>query len=400
MYDLVIYGATGFTGKLAVEYVAKQYGSKLKWAIAGRSKERLEDLKKGGASCDILLADAMDVVALRDMVKQTKVVVACAGPFSRYGSKLVAACVEAGVDYCDITGEVAWVREMIATHDDEARRTGARIVHLCGHDSVPWDLMTLVLTKKLMEMGGGELKRIDFWDDIQSAPSGGTIETAFELRYGAKPKTPEVVKALGYDPLLKPAGTASTASEFGLKAQNIGTIQLSGSGDPRIMFFMAGVNAAVVKRSNALLGYGSKPVYCEGQAFKSKLGAAWAFLGWAAYGCLIAIPPVRAFMRRFCLPKPGEGPSEATMEAGHLIITGVAKSVDGKTAKATLGFPVDPGYKDTARMAIEAGLSLSLDSSKLANKSGGVLTPAACQGEVLLERLIATGCSFSHGGLE
>lgn len=164
----------------------------------------------------------------------------------------------------------------------------------------------------------------------------------------------------------------------------------------RTMFVMAGVNANAVKRSNALNGYGTKIIYCEGRAFSSFGSAAFSLCSMCVFGLGLYIPPVRWFLRKYVLPKPGEGPSEELLETGYLNLTGVATSVDGRTAKATMRFPVDPGYKDTARMAVESGLSLSLESGKLSSVPGGVLTPGACQGEVVLDRLLKTGSSFDY----
>ena len=215
--DLVIYGATGFTGSLAVQYVNSQYaGKNLKWGICGRNQEKLQRV---AAKCtdkpEILVADCDDPKALEAMCARTKVVATCAGPFSRYSKELVAACVSKGTDYCDITGEIEFVREMIALHDDAARASGSRIVHLCGHDSIPWDLSTLMLAKQLREAAGGcgggggeEMAHVDFYTDIRSAPSGGTLETALGIMFDGEGKAQKSTAALGFDPLMKLRGAA------------------------------------------------------------------------------------------------------------------------------------------------------------------------------------------------
>lgn len=308
----------------------------------------------------------------------------------RYGSKLVEACAAAGTDYCDITGEIGWVREMIEKHDARAKQTGARIVHLCGHDSVPWDLSTLMLSKKLCEKGD-QITRVDMYDDIKSGPSGGTLETAFGIMFGkdkAKAKS-----ELPFDPLLKDGEGASACTT---QARNVGSFELGKKGMPhRGLFFMAGVNANAVKRSNALNKYTEKLVYSEGEAFSSIFPLVLRLLGYVWFGLAVAIGPVRNMMLSSgMLPKPGEGPSQEAMLAGHLTVTGIARGSNGLKAKSVLTFPVDPGYMDTARMAVESGLALSLDGAKIP-ATGGVFTPAACQGEVLLERLLNTGSTFS-----
>lgn len=404
-YQLVIYGATGFTGGLATKYVSKQYlNSGLRWAIAGRSKEKLNKLAE---QCTdnvpgIIVADSGDASSLHKMASSTEVVVTTAGPFARYGSPLVAACVKTGTDYCDITGEIDWVRGMIAEHDDAARSSGSHIVHLCGHDSVPWDLMTLMLAKKLKEGDPEEeLKRIDMYDDIKSMPSGGTLETAFGIMFGAEKnlKKSSASTALGFDPLVKPfEGTQPSPNSVSVR--NVNMLQMGKGADPhRTMFVMAGVNGNTVKRSNALNGYGPKVTYCEGQAFKSLWKAIMNQLGFITFGVSLVIPPIRWFLRKFVLPKPGEGPSEEFMSTGYLTVTGVAKGTKGGEARGKMHFSVDPGYKDTARMVVEAGLSFVYNRDQI-TRPGGVYTPASCQGEVLLKRLISTGTTFESANKE
>lgn len=397
-YDIVLYGATGFTGQLAVSYMARQYKNDLKWAIAGRNKDKLLALKKsnGADYCDIIVADSTDKKSLDAMCAQTKVVATTAGPFSRYGSAVVQACVDAGCDYCDITGESQWVRDMIATHDNNARKSGSRIVHFCGHDCVPWDLMTLMLANKLKENNGEEqLVNVDMYDKIKSSPSGGTLETAFGLMFGTDgKKKSSAIKELGFDPLLKQV-EAEGASTSSTSARNVSSVEAGKGGQPaRAMFFMSGVNANCVKRSNALNHYGDKIIYKEGVAFSSMFKAVMFYLQLVLFGLSLYIPPLRWALRKWVLPKPGEGPSMEEMDKGFLKLTGVGKGSKGSSATATLSFKVDPGYKDTARMLVESALCLSLQDKELKQRKGGVYTPAACQGEVLLKRLCDTGSAF------
>jgi len=388
-YDLVLFGATGFTGRLATAYIAEQYGSRVRWAVAGRSADKLAALAtECGGDAGIIVADSEDVAALEQMVSQTKCVASFAGPFARYGSNLVAVCAKAGVDYVDITGEIDWVRSMIEKHDDEARESGARIVPLCGHDSVPWDLTTMALARELRKTGD-RLTTVELWDRIRSAPSGGTLETALGIMNGAPAKK----SALGFDPLLKTADGAPSANK--LTVNNVTRATAEADGGARGFFVMANVNAATVKRSNALLGYGESVTYREGQAFSSLGKARKVELVLLGLFLVLKSPPLTRLARwAGWLPKPGDGPSEETMRSGFLRVTGEARGVNGGRAKATLTFPTDPGYKDTARMAVEAGLALALDEDQRIAARGGVLTPASCQGEVLLERLLATGSTL------
>ena len=183
--DIVVFGATGFTGKMAAKYIARQYGCRFRWAIAGRRRAALEAVRNELSLIDnslsnlpIIIADSADLVSLHSMTMLTKVVITTAGPFDKYGSDLVRYCAENGTHYCDITGETDWVRKMIDLHDNVAKRTGARIVSFCGHDCVPWDLCVLELSKKLQSRGE-TLDEVSFFDFIRSAPSGGTMATVF-----------------------------------------------------------------------------------------------------------------------------------------------------------------------------------------------------------------------------
>lgn len=393
-FQLVLYGATGFTGNLAVRYLSQNYSGKIRWAIAGRSESKLQQLASTFEPAPgIIIADSSDEAALRRLASRTEAVATCAGPFSRYGSKLVAACVAEGTGYSDITGEIGWVREMIAEYHDKAAASGARIVHLCGHDSVPWDLMTLMLAKKLREKGE-DLASVDMFDDIRSKPSGGTLETAIGILFGkdGKGSKSTAVKSLGFDPLLKLSGT-STPSINSVCARNVSVLEISPK--PRTMFVMAGVNANAVKRSNAINGYGPKVIYREGQVFKSIAGAVAYICGMMTLGLLLFVPPTRWLLRKFVLPAPGEGPSEEFMKSGYLTVEGRAVGSKGTKVNAKMRFVVDPGYLDTARMVVESALALALDKDKI-KVAGGVYTPAACQGEVLLNRLLATGTSFEY----
>lgn len=390
-YDIVLFGATGFTGKLAVQYISERYGKDIRWAVAGRSHAKLSALvSEFGGRAGVVVANSDDVPSLEAMVASTKCVVSFAGPFARYGTNLLAACARAGVDYCDITGEIGWVREMVEMYDDTARATGARIVPLCGHDSVPWDLTTMALARELKKANPTEeLASVDFWDKIRSAPSGGTLETALSIMNGPPPRK----SALGFDPLLRTADGTAAASK--LTAKNVSRVTKEAGGTARGMFVMAAVNSAVVKRSNALNSYGESVVYKEGQAFSSVGKARQVERRLMGLYLVLKVPFLTWLFRRLgWLPKPGDGPSEYEMSKGFLSVTGEGRGVHGGFATATLTFPTDPGYKDTARMAVEAGLALALEGERVGRR-GGVLTPAACQGEVLLERLLATGSTIT-----
>lgn len=389
--SVVVYGATGFTGRLAAEYLAEHYAN-LQWGIAGRSEAKLSKLAQELSPDnppEVIVADAADEEALRALCMRTKVVASTAGPFSRYSAKLVGLCAETGTSFTDITGEVpTFVRENVARYDDVARSTGAWIVSLCGHDSVPWDISTYMLGKALKDRGE-ELKRVDFYDTIKSQPSGGTMETALGALTG-KDKAPRdsPARALGFDPLLRLAD--GSESRFNLRARNVNTWSFAGT-RPRSMFVMAGVNALAVKRSNALNGYGTDVVYCEGTAHKGPVGAVLAFLSMALLGAALLFPPTRLLMQKFVLPKPGEGPTrEFMINEGRMTVVGEAVGSGGTKLKATLSIANDPGYYRTASMLIESSLVLALESDKL-DVPGGVYTPGACLKELLLNRMLSAG---------
>lgn len=390
-FDLVLFGATGFTGTLAAKYLASKYGdSSLKWAIAGRSKSKLEALREQCKGLpEIIIADSTDEAAIKAMVAQTRCIITTAGPFRRYGSHVVKSCAEFGTDYCDITAEIPWVRDMIALYDDKARETGARIVHYCGHDCVPWDLTCMKLAQKLKEKGES-LTRVDCYDDAKGTVSGGTLETFVGLLFGAEGKL-KPLKDLGYDPLLKDGKEASACKT---DVQNVSCVTPGQDGRPtRTYFIMADVNGHAVKRSNALLKYGENVTYCEGTASANNCQAYCTMTGMAMGGCLLSCPPTRACLRKL-LPKPGEGPSEADMDQGYLTVTGVGVGEKGTKVVSELHFPTDPGYRDTARMLVESGLTFILEKSFTC--PGGVYTPASCQGETLFKRLVDTGCTFKY----
>eukprot|EP01031_Cornospumella_fuschlensis_P027154 gene27154-32800_t len=395
IYDVVVFGSTGFTGKMAAIYLAKRYsGTNVRWAIAGRRADALRAIRtelsqhnKACANLPIILADSFDDKSLSDMCSQTKVVITTAGPFSKYGTKLVRACVLNGTHYCDITGETDWVRRMIDQFDDAAKVSGSRIVHFCGHDCVPWDLAVLECSNALQK-NGEQLSTVSFYDEINSGPSGGTLATVFHV---LSDRT-RLKAALGFDPLVKTMSGEKSTAKFITKTPSV----LGYSSEHRCFttpFVMAMVMANCVRRSNALLNYSPKLTYKEAAVNASFFSAFVSWMGMIVLGTALVFPPFQYLLQKFVLPEPGQGPSEKTMDAGYLHITGYAYGNKGSKVKVQFYFPTDPGYRDTARMLVESGLVLALESDKV-KVGGGVWTPAACQGEALRDRLVATGSSL------
>lgn len=393
-FDIVIFGATGFTGKMAAVYMAKQYGNKVRWAIAGRRKGALEAIRAELVSINpslnnlpLIIADSSDSKSLAELANQTKVVITTTGPFGKYGSELVRHCAELGTHYCDITGETDWVREMIDRHDDRARETGARIVHFCGHDCIPWDLIVLECAKKL-RASGESMTEVSCFDQISSTPSGGTMATVFH----ALLERVVYKSTLGFDPLLKTTTGAKTTNKFIVNNQmSLGYSKVAKAWIGP--FAMASVMGNCVRRSNAVNNYGPNLTYKEATVYASFFAGFVEIATLIVFGSMLLTSPFRALLSATILPAPGQGASEKSMDGGFLKVTAVAKGSNGGSVKATLYFPTDPGYRDTARMLVESGLVLALDQAEM-KVGGGVWTPATCQGDLLLKRLVATGCSY------
>lgn len=403
-YDVVVFGSTGFTGKLAAKYIAKTYGgSSFRWAIAGRRKSALEELKKELMALNsalrpehigVVLADSTDYASLSKMVADTKVVITTAGPFDKYGSDLVKCCAENGTHYCDITGETDWVRKMIDLYDDKARETGARIVHFCGHDCVPWDLAVLECSS-LLRKQGQNIAEVHCYDEIRADASGGTFATIFH----SLGQRVQYKSLLGFDPLLKTT-TGDFCDEKGKSTASFVSKNQSSLGYSKEFkhwvgpFVMAMVMANCVRRSFALNKYSAKLVYREHVVYPSFMAGVVQLIGMMLIGMAIMIPPLKwLFLSTGLIPKPGEGPSEESMDRGFLKVTAIATGDKNGTAKVQFYFPTDPGYRDTARMLVESGLVLALQLSQVP-VPGGVYTPAACQGRLLTDRLLASGSSL------
>jgi len=348
IYDIVLYGASGFTGRLASLYVAKTYGNKIRWCIAGRSIKALEEIKRQiyeinpDLSVPILIADANDKEALLQIVKHTKVVVSTAGPFALYGENIVKLCAKTGTHYCDITGETDWVREMIDKYDNVAQKTGARVVFECGHDSVPWDLSVLRVSQ-LLAAKGESLKEVRCYNEINGQVSGGTLATIFNSLLNRR-----IYKAkLGYDPLLKTSDGSKASGKFIAKNQSL----LGYSKEFRSWIgpsLMASVICNCVKRSNALNNYNPNTlVYKESAVYSNFFEGFSNVMSLVSFGSALMIPPLRWFLRSYVLPKPGEGPSESQMDAGYLKITTIGEGTSGGKARAVILFKTDPGIITT-----------------------------------------------------
>lgn len=402
--DLVVYGATGFTGGLLTRYLAKNYGagSSLKWGIAGRNKKKLEEVRSSlgpdFSNLKIIVADSMDVEGMTSLVRRTKCVASTAGPFSIYSNLLVASCVQQGTDYCDITGEMDWVKVLIDRYDNIARESGARIVNCCGHDCVPWDLSVHMAAEEFKKRGWGALKEVNCYDIVKAKASGGTMTTMMKImndpESGYSPRC-------GFNPLdMLPNGSRSPLRFSGRPGMFVSySPEAQAFTSP---FVMAFVNAQSIHRSNALNGYADGLIYRESRVhpnvFAAITDAITTFAGLTA----LAITPLRwLLVKTGGVPSPGEGPTEEEMDGYYLTVDSVASGVgaDGVTPvklRQALTFNTDPGYRDTARMLAESALTLILDGDKAGvSKTGGVITPSAACGSALLNRLVQSGCEYS-----
>ena len=356
-FDIIVYGATGFTGKLCARYLSEN-AKDIKWAIAGRNKKKLEDIKKDlSLDVDIFIAESNDEDALDNITLNTQVVLSTAGPFHRYSSKLVKSCVKNSSDYVDITGEFFWIREMIDLHHKEASTKGVRIIPACGYDSIPSDLGTFFASSRIKE----PIKRIESFHAGQGGISGGTTETGFsmgDLKLGKKMNDPFV---------LNPENSVSKEQKL-LSSDSIGLKKNSLIKSWTGPFIMAVSNTRVVRRSAALLetkqeGYGVNFTYQE-HAFYKKFKTAFLVTCVTLMFGLILKTPVRKLVRPL-LPKPGEGPSEDTMENGFFDSFFAAELDSGEKKLFRVYGKGDPGYKVTSKFVCESALTLIKERGEL-----------------------------------
>ncbi|MEM6107300.1 trans-acting enoyl reductase family protein [Mycobacterium sp. 050272] len=405
-FDIVLYGATGFVGKLTAEYLARA-GAGARIALAGRSADRVravrDSLGESAQSWPVLSADAASPSTLEEMAARTQVVVTTVGPYARYGMPLVAACAAAGTDYADLTGEAMFIREAIDLYHKQAADNGARIVHCCGFDSVPSDLTVYALYRAAQDDGSGELGDTNFvMRALMGGFSGGTVASLMGVLRAAS--SDANVRSLLVDPYTLSTDRGAEP-ELGrqpdLPWRRGRYIAPELTGVWTAGFFMSSINTRIVRRSNALLGwaYGRRFRYTEHMSLGSSplapvASAIMAGIGNATFGLgsryLRLLP--EALVDRIT-PKPGTGPSEKTRDRGYYRLETYTTTTSGARYVARMEQQGDPGYKATAVLLGECGLALALDRDKLTDLRG-VLTPAAAMGDVLLARLPAAGVSL------
>ena len=374
-FDIVVYGATGYTGRLVAEYLANHYKARSdapKWAMAGRSDDKLREVRDeigAAAVTPLIVADADDPASLAAMAARTRVVLTTVGPYQLYGEPLVAACAKAGTDYADLCGEPAWMREMIDNYDAAAKASGARICFSSGFDSIPFDLGVLMLQQEARKRFGAPAPRVKGRvRAMKGTFSGGTAASLTETMK-AVAKNPKLIGLLN-DPFALTPGFEGPEQPKGLVPHYEDDL-----GKWAAPFIMATINTKNVHRTNFLLGHPWGQDFRYDEMMLTSPGEA----GKAAAHAVVELlkNPFGAKP-----PKPGEGPSAEEREAGHYDVLFIGDMPDGRTIRYGVKGKYDPGYGSTSRMLAETGMAL-LESEV----PGGVGTPGAFLGEALVRRL-------------
>jgi short subunit dehydrogenase-like uncharacterized protein len=403
-YDVVVYGAGGFTGRQVVAYLAEhEQAGGLRWAVAGRHRDRLQAaLAAAGDAArgvGVLVADSRDQRSVDAIAARTRVLLSTAGPFARYGTPVVDACVRFGTHYADITGETVWVRELVARHHERAAADGTRIVTCCGFDSVPSDLGAFLLARRMRALGLPCVE-VRAYFQLRGAFNGGTIATALHgIETGALAGTADPF-------LLDPPGPRSRRRVERNRdlARPRHDAEMGAWVGP---FFMAPTNTRVVRRSAALYAgwgapYGPDFRYRECLRYDPPLAplkAAVGTVGLALFGLALAWTPTRRLLTPL-LPKPGTGPSPETMDRGWFTCELLGLAANGSRVEGLIAYDGDPGNRATVRFVAESALALALDADRLPGgpARGGILTPATALGDVLAERLRRAGVRIEIGG--
>jgi short subunit dehydrogenase-like uncharacterized protein len=400
--DVVLFGATGFTGRQTLAYFARHAPpGGVRWAIAGRDRAKLEAVRASvpgvPPAVEVLVADAQDLPALAAMASRTRVVLSTAGPFARHGGPLVDACVQSGTHYVDITGETPWVRDLIDRHHHRAAAGGTRIIPGCGFDSIPSDLGAYLIARHLRQQGlsCGPVKA---YFRMAGGVNGGTLASAVALAQGGQAERLR-------DPFLLDPDSVHSPEEIALARDPVAPEH-----DPDLAswvgpFFMGPVNTRVVRRSAALFAgweepYGSGFRYQEyleyGSGPLAPLKAAGVTAGMALFQRLLG-SPLRDLLSPV-LPRPGEGPSQRSMDGGWFRCQLLGVGSDGRRVRTVLRDSGDPGNRVTAKCVSESALALVLDTPSLPGGAGrgGVLTPATGLGDTLVKRLRAAGMTLEN----
>ena len=387
-YDIVVWGASGFTGRLVCEYLFKNYTKKnstLKWAIAGRNINKLEGIRKEYANdtIPIIVADSNDIDSLIELTKSTKVVCTTVGPYAKYGTKLVKACIENKSHYCDLAGEVQWIHKMIEENHESAKTNKVKIVNCCGFDSIPSDMGVYFIHKELKKINQS-IKSIDMRvAGVKGGISGGTyasLNNVIKESY----ENENIYKILSNPYSLNPYGYQKGEDRKDLRKVIYDKVSKKWISP----FIMASINTKIVRRSNAISGflYGKDFRYSEATtAGKGIKGKVRGYLN--SFPLIFVAAKPKSILKKIAnkiLPKPGQGPSKKERENGYYNLKFYIKTNDNKEMTARVIGDMDPGYGSTSKMLAESAICLAKDELK---DSYGVLTPSTSMGESLLTRL-------------
>ncbi|MBD2037027.1 saccharopine dehydrogenase NADP-binding domain-containing protein [Leptolyngbya sp. FACHB-321] len=397
-YNVVLYGASGFVGKQTVQYFATHASPEgVRWAIAGRNRQKLTAVRDEiGVEVEVLVADSQDQQAIDALVSQTCVILNTAGPFALYANTLVDACVRLRTHYVDITGETPWVKTLIERYHAQAATDGTRIIPCCGFDSVPSDLGTYLVVRHLQRELGVPCQAVNAYFQAFGGFNGGTLASAVNL-YDSPRAT-----QMNHPFFLNPSASHSQAEVDRNRDPQMPSF------DPNLNtwvapFFMGVVNTRIVRRSSALYAewqepYGPDFTYQEYLKFDEPLAwlkATGVTAGLALFMGVLQQPQTRSLLQPI-LPKPGEGPSEQTMNEGWFACALVSTAIDGRQVRGLVRDQGDPGNRATVKFVCEAALSLALQTNELpgGQARGGILTPATGLGNVLAERLRRAGMTL------
>lgn len=391
-HEIVVFGATSFVGQILCRHLAARFGAgELDWAVAGRSRDKLDALRQTLADphrdVPVIVADAADEASLRAMAERAQVVISTVGPYALYGEPLVRVCAETGTDYCDLTGEVQWIRRMIVAHEAKAAASGARIVHCCGFDSIPSDLGVHFPQREAERQFGVPCQRIKMRvRRMRGGISGGTVASMMNIARELS-ECPELRREIANPYSLCPPDNAP-----GTRQPNVSFAEHDEDFDAWVApFVMAGVNTRVVHRSNALSDYSYGTDFRYDEALLTGRGAGGALRatsvasGVASFMLGAAFSPTRWVLEKF-VPAPGEGPSPEAQEKGGFDLRFLGRTEKGETLRTRVTGDRDPGYGSTAKMLSEAALCLARDIGK-DDVPGGSWTPATALGDKLIERL-------------
>jgi short subunit dehydrogenase-like uncharacterized protein len=388
-FDVIIWGASGFTGRLVALYLFDKYGTTgdLKWAMGGRNLTKLEKVRDEVANKNVplVIADSNDKVSLLNMVKRTKVVCTTVGPYAKYGSNLVEACIESHIHYCDLAGEVQWMYKMINRHHEKAKINGSKIVHACGFDSIPSDMGVYFIQRESKDKRGIIAQKIKMRvAAISGGISGGTYSSLSRVLEEAQ-KDKKVYQILTNPYALNPINEQFGKDKSDLKNIIFDKVSQSWIGP----FIMSSINTKIVRRSNFLnsYAYGKNFRYDEATIFgKGFFGRIRGIISVIAIGLIMSAKHGSLLKKGLDLlfPIPGEGPSKKKMKQGFYNLRFYITLEDGSDAFAKVIGDMDPGYGSSSKMLAESAVCLAID--KLSNTSG-VLKPSVAMGDALLKRL-------------